>query len=85
MNATFSSNGSAEPSAITDVKPAWMAERIVSKLEQWSRCIATGTLASFARALTRSTNAENEMIDFMPGYSIRMTGRREASAPRMHA
>ena len=41
--AMFSSNGSIDPSIITEVKPYWMAVRISSYLPPWSQWMAIGT------------------------------------------
>ena len=53
--ATFSLNGSAEPSNMTEEYPASMASRISVRLVQWSRCSTTSTISSCAMDLQTAT------------------------------
>ena len=59
VSATFISKGSSEPSIMTDVNPAATQRATVSTSGLWSRCTATGTLASRAAARTASTSGVN--------------------------
>ena len=48
----FSSNGSAEPSIMTEVKPQWTARMMLSMLSPWSIWITNGTGLLEQRATT---------------------------------
>ena len=83
--ATFSANGSTEPSYITDVKPMFNARLMYSTVSPWSMCTTTGTLALFAISSMTGPITESGMISSCTSACWMMTGTSSSSAAPMTA
>ena len=81
----FSSSGRADPSSMTEVKPAATDCPTWDNVAPWSKCTATGTRARFASQTAMAPSTSRPMKSAKPLQICSMTGAFSASAAAMMA
>ena len=80
--AIFSSNGSNDPSIMTELNPQWTARMMLAKLSPWSMWITNGTELFFARDTAYWKNSSLVKSNSV-GWTAMIAGASFSSAASM--